>query len=245
MMDYYKSFANDYDEFGSIKELLGDEKNFFCKLFKEHEVNTILDCSCGTGQHLYMLSQMDYQLWGSDYSQSMLIKANERLSAHGQKIPLYQCDFRFLESVFDIKFDAILCLTTSLPHLHTDEDLLLAITSMKNRLNPGGLLILTSGTTHYTLGLPPIEVVVNREDFSRIFIKEHTDKFQTIHILDLYHGPQRMENNQYDIVYRILLDDDYRKLLQRACFENIQVYGDYDMYHYDKNSSRLIVVAKR
>lgn len=58
-MDYYKSFANDYDEFGSIKEFLGDEKNFFCKLFKEHEVNTILDCSCGTGQHLYMLSVSD------------------------------------------------------------------------------------------------------------------------------------------------------------------------------------------
>lgn len=245
MMDYYKSLAFDYDEFGPIEDFLGDEKDFLSKLFVEHKVKSILDCACGTGQHLYLLSQLGYQLWGSDYSQSMLIKAKENLAALGQKIPLFQCDFRYLESAFQISFDAILCLTTSLPHLHSDEDLLKAVTSMKNRLNPGDLLILTSGTTHYTLDLPPIEVVVNREDFSRVFIKEHDNSFQTIHILDLFHSAQRLENQQYDIVYRILLDDDYRRLLQKAGFERIQIYGDYAMTPYDKNSKRLIVLAQK
>src|SRR5690606_416228 len=144
-----------------------------------------LDCACGTGQHLLMLAQSGYNVWGSDYSKSMLEVAHKNLHKKGYNIPLYQCDFRFLEQIFNITFDAIVCLTNSLPHLHTDEDLLTALSSMKNRLNKNGLLVLTQGTTHYTLTLPSIEVVVNRSDFSRIFIKEHDGRFQTIHILDL------------------------------------------------------------
>lgn len=132
-----------------------------------------------------------------------------------------------------------------MPHSRTDEDLLKALCSMKNRLNKHGLLVLTQGTTHYTLSLPAIEVVINREDFSRIFVKEHDEQFQTIHVLDLFHSTQRLENNQYDIVYRILLDEDYRNLLSQAGFTNIQIYGDYDLVPYNKDSQRLIVVAEK
>lgn len=174
----------------------------------------------------------------------MLQMAKKNLSKHNINLPLHQCDFRYLEQVFENRFDAIVCLTTALPHLHTDEDLLTALRSMKSRLCKHGLLVLTQGTTHSTLSLPAIEVVVNREDFSRIFVKENDGQFQTIHVLDLFHNQQRLENNQYDIVYRILLDDDYRELMSEAGFSNIQIYGDYGLTPYDKNSKRLIVVAE-
>ena len=213
-------------------------------MFGKNKVKTVLDCACGTGQHLYMLSQLGYQLWGSDFSPSMIKVAKKNLDERGCNIPLHQCDFRYLEKTFDFRFDAIVCLTTSLPHLHTDEDLLLAVQSMKNRLNDRGLLIFTSGTTDYTLTLPSIEVVVNREDFSRIFVKEHNNRLQTIHVLDLFHSAQRVEENQYDIVYRILLENDYRTLLTQSGFSDVEIYGDYDMNPYDKNSRRLIAVAK-
>ena len=53
-----------------------------------------------------------------------------------------------------------------------------------------------------------------------------------------------MESNQYDIVYRILLDEDYRYLLLKAGFSNVKIYGDYKLSEYNKESRRLIVVAK-
>jgi hypothetical protein len=84
---------------------------------------------------------------------------------------------------------------------------------------------------------------VNKNDFSRVFVIEQDNQFQTIHVLDLFHSENRTENNQYDIVYRIILDNDYRKLLSEAGFESIQIYGDYDMNNYDEKSRRLIVVA--
>ncbi len=243
MKDLYEKFAYDYDQFGPIEAYLGDERTFFNKIFFEHGVKDVLDCACGTGQHLYMLAQSGYNVAGSDYSQSMLDVARENLAKRGYDIPLYQCDFRYLEKAFDARFDAIVCLTNSLPHLHEDEDLITALKSMKNRLNNGGLLILTQGTTHFTLDLPAIEVVVNRPDFSRIFVKEHDEKFQTIHVLDLFHSEKRLESNQYDIVYRILLDEDYKRLLSQAGFKDIRFYGDYQMNEYNQKSWRLIVVA--
>lgn len=244
MKDIYEKFAYDYDEFGAIEEYLGQEKEFFGKLFDKHSVKTVLDCACGTGQHLYMFSKMGYEVSGSDYSQAMLDTAESNLKKYGKTIPLYQCDFRYLEQKRLGLFDAVVCLTNSLPHLHTDKDLITALKSMKKRLNQNGLLVLTSGTTHFTLSLPPIEVVINREDFSRIFVKEHDDEFQTIHVLDLFHSENRNESNQYDIVYRILFDDDYKRLLSAAGFDNIQIYGDYDMNDYNETSGRLIAVAR-
>jgi len=62
--------------------------------------------------------------------------------------------------------------------------------------------------------------------------------------LDLFHSARRLERNQYDIVLRILLDEDYKKLLSQAGFTNIRIYGDYDMNDYNENSWRLIVIAE-
>lgn len=245
MKDIYQEFAYDYDEFGSIADYLGSEKMFFEQLFAEKNVHSVLDCACGTGQHLYMLSELGFRVSGSDFSHAMLNVASENLESKGIKVPLRQCDFRYLQQAFTEKFDAIVCLTTSLPHLHTNKDLVTALVSMKDRLTTNGLLVLTQGTTPFTLSLPSIEVVVNRADFSRIFVKEHDNQFQTIHVLDLYHSSNRLENNQYDIVYKIILDEDYRQLLTEAGFGNIQIYGDYDRRPYNEESRRLIVVAER
>lgn len=244
MKDLYKKFAYDYDEFGVIEEYLGSERDFFEKLFTKHDVKTVLDCACGTGQHLYMLFEMGFDVSGSDYSEAMLEVADINLKKCEKTITLCQCDFRYLERKHTQTFDAIVCLTTALPHLHTDRDLITALRSMKNRLNKNGLLVLTQGTTHYTLSLPSIEVVVNRADFSRVFVKEHDEQFQTIHVLDLFHSDNRNESNQYDIVYKIILDNDYRRLLSEAGFNNIQIFGDYNMSNYNEKSKRIIVVAQ-
>ena len=243
MKDVYEKFAFDYDEFEPIDEY---QKTFFANLFKEHNVNTILDCACGTGQHLFMFSEMGFCVVGSDYSESMLEVAKRNFEKHRKEISLRQCDFRYLEQKHTGTFDAVVCLTSALPHLHTDTDLVTALKSMKNRLNKDGLLVLTQGYTHFTLSsFPAIQVIVNRKDFSRIYVKEQDDKFQTVHILDLFHSENRTENNQYDMTYRIILDDEYKRLLFEAGFEDVHIYGDYDMSSYTEKSRRLIVVAKR
>lgn len=107
------------------------------------------------------------------------------------------------------------------------------------------MLVLSSGTTEANLKLPPIEVVVNREDFSRIYVKEYDGRFQTVNIVDLYHSKERIESNQHKIVYRALHAHEYRRLLAAAGFGNVEIYGDFCKSPYDKDSPKLVVVAKR
>jgi len=245
MADAYEKFAYDYDEFGAIGEYLGDEKSFFEVLFAQHDVKSVLDCACGTGQHLHMFAEMGLNVCGSDYSGSMLEVAEKNLKELGWEVPLQQCDFRYLEQKHAETYDAVVCLTAALPHLHTDADLVTALKSMKNRLSKNGILVLTQGTTHFTLDLPSIQVVVNRKDFSRVFVIERSERFQTINVVDLFHSESRTESNQYEFTYRILLDGDYRRLLTEAGFTDFRIYGNYAMSDYTKNSLRLIAVARR
>lgn len=128
--------------------------------------------------------------------------------------------------------------------MHTDEDIVTALASMKTRLNDTGVLVLTQGTTHFTLNMPSIEVVINQIDLSRIFLEKHDSEFQTIHVLDLYHSKERTESHLYDIVYKVILNEDYKKLLLKAGFKDIKIYGDYKGTVYAQNSKRLIVVAR-
>jgi glycine/sarcosine N-methyltransferase len=70
--DEYTDWAEDYDKFGEITNINLREQEFLNKTFKLNNVKTVLDCACGTGTHLYMLSKLGYTVHGSDYSSAML-----------------------------------------------------------------------------------------------------------------------------------------------------------------------------
>lgn len=38
----------------------------------------------------------------------------------------------------------------------------------------------------------------------------------------------RLDNQQYDVTYRLLFDNDYKELLSKAGFKDIYFYGDYN-----------------
>jgi len=245
--DLYEEFAYDYDLFGEAEQYIGKEYDFFVRLFDLYGVKSVLDCSCGTGRHLFAFHQMGLKAYGSDLSRSMLDVAKKYLSGKDLDLTLKHCDFRWLERCFEERFDAVVCLSTSLPHLHSDEDLVRALGSMRARLNPGGILVLTQGTTDLNIKEgTEIEVVVNRRDFTRVFVKEVSAPFLDIQILDIFHSDSRSTHKQYNMCYRLLLCEDYRRLLDSAGFSNVTFLGDHEMSPYKvSQSERLIAVAER
>lgn len=247
MKDNYKDFATSYDMFGDITEVSQAERHFYEKIFTAFNVHSVLDCACGTGRHCYMFHNMGYKIKGSDLSDAMLKKARENFAKTNMNIELIQSDFRLLKQHFDEEFDAVVCLTTSLPHLHEDQEIIKALKSMRSILKEKGIVILDQGTTHNSLKLNRrFDVVINNKDFSRIFVKDIAGNLQTINILDLYHSDIENKHEQFKVTYRILLDEDYRNLLSAAGFNKINILGGYDMSAYDPNSSwRLIAVAQK
>jgi SAM-dependent methyltransferase len=98
------------------------------------EAATLLDVACGTGGHLLELSGR-YRCEGIDLSDDQLAVARERLPG----VLLHTADM----VAFDLgrRFDAVVCLFSSIGYVATVERLRAAIAAMARHVEPGGVLI--------------------------------------------------------------------------------------------------------
>lgn len=244
MQDDYQNWAQHYDLFGDAADFPADEAAFLHTVFQKNEVHRVLDCACGTGPHLLHLAGEGYDICGSDFSDAMLDVCRKNLNAAGVNLPLKQADFRYLDRAWQGDFDAVLCMTQSIAHMQTDDDLLTAFRSMYSMLRPGGILILTQGTTHFTLqDRFRFDLAVNNPRFTRVFSRDIGEQYQTIHILDIWHTETENRMEHTPMTLRIVLDDDFRDFLTRAGFSKIDIYGGFDFSPYDRESSRKLIVA--
>jgi len=94
---------------------------------------TLLDVACGTGAHLEHLE--GYGVEGLDLDPEMLAVARERLP----DVPFHEGDM----AVFALgeRFDAVVCMFSSIGYVRTEERLSSAIASMARHLEPGGVLV--------------------------------------------------------------------------------------------------------
>ncbi len=247
MKDIYKDFAKSYDRFkNKFNEFDPEYVKFFNTIFKENEIQNILDCACGTGNDLHLFHSLGYKVVGSDISKSMLAQATRNLSDSGEKIPLYRVDYRKLHKYFKQQFDAIICLSSSILHMPSNKQVIRAFKNMYKVLNDKGILILSQGTTDKQWKKKPRFILaVKNKKFSRLFVIDYRKKSASYNILDIFHSNKKTEFEVWSIDYpKILLKDDYLKLLKLAGFRKIDFYGSYHFEPYNKRSSnRLIAVA--
>jgi len=176
----------------------------------------------------------------------MLARARKNLAAYDLKVPLRQADYRELPRHFEQPVDAVVCLSSSILHMPDDEQALRAFRSMQAVLRPGGILVLTQGTTdRQWQEKPRFILAVNTSDFSRLFAIDYLGQGARYNILDVFHSVGRNELNVWSIEYpRMLLRDDQERLLRAAGFRGVEFYGSYQFALYDKEESRqLIAVA--
>jgi SAM-dependent methyltransferase len=95
---------------------------------------TLLDVGCGTGKHLELLRE-HLEVEGIDFSAEQLAAARERLPG----VALHEADM----ADFDLgrRFDAVVCLFSSIGYVKTRERLRAAAAAMGRHLEPGGVLV--------------------------------------------------------------------------------------------------------
>ncbi|HTY91258.1 MAG TPA: class I SAM-dependent methyltransferase [Methanocella sp.] len=136
---FYSGFAGKYDLFMPWEQRILRERRFFKYMLDTYNVNSVLDCFCGTGFHLAMLSEMGYDVEGIDISPDMVNKARENLKARGLEPMIALGDVKAINT--KKKYDCVLSMGNSLPHEFGDDNILKALKSMHDALNPGGICI--------------------------------------------------------------------------------------------------------
>jgi ubiquinone/menaquinone biosynthesis C-methylase UbiE len=135
----FSKSANYYDEiYNAIGKNYSGEANKVHKLIRKYAKSggkSLLDVGCGTGHHTGLLSQY-YKVEGLDLDPNILSVARKKYP----KIPFHVGDMRNFE--LNKKFDAIICLFSSIGYVKTKTSLNKAIKIMAQHLLSGGAVLI-------------------------------------------------------------------------------------------------------
>ena len=97
--------------------------------------SSVLDVACGTGLHLAAFAELGFDVEGVDLSGSMIDEARRRVPGAF----LHQGDMRTFRLAR--RFDAVVCLFSSIGYMRTPADLATALATMRDHLVEGGVLV--------------------------------------------------------------------------------------------------------
>lgn len=142
MKKIYGELTEKYDVLSSWEERLDTEVNFFKRLFTENDVESVLDCACGTGRHVIALHKVGFNVVGSDIDPYMIKQARENAKSRNVPVRFKVSDFKNLNTNFNTTFDAVLCTGNSLSHVLKDKEVQKSVHEMYKMLDQEGILIL-------------------------------------------------------------------------------------------------------
>ncbi len=246
---FYSGFADKYDLFASWEERKVKEGRFFRHIFEKNGVRRVMDCFCGTGFHVAMLSEMGYHVDGIDVSPHMIRKAKENLGKMGLSDRVRVGDAKELE--VKEKYDCTLSMGNSLPHEFGDRNVVRALKGMYDALRPGGISI------------------IHMENFDRLYedrerfipsAYRRTPEGAEIFIFAIDYGEDRVAFNILSIIerggrpsfdvdvveYNPIKVERLKHLLKEAGYSCLQLYEDFRMSPLGREGTYdLIVVARK
>jgi len=131
----FTSSAKFYDALYRSKDYAAASQRLHT-LIQQHNPNakTLLDLGCGTGKHLEVLRN-HYQSEGLDLNPGLLDIAAQRCP----DVPLHEGNM--MDFALGRKFDAIICLFSSIGYVRTKHNLERTMANIAHHLQPGGVVI--------------------------------------------------------------------------------------------------------
>lgn len=253
----YDQFSTDYDRFVNWEGRLALELPFLTAelaLMKKDDGHpvTVLDAACGTGQHVVALTQQGFEGSGADLSSKMVEFARTNAKAANLDITFKQAGFGQLSSTFtDQKFDSLICLGNSLPHILDEDSMLQTLEDFKSVLKPGGKIIIQNRNFDSILKASNrwMEPETHREGQHHwIFVRFYDfepDGMLTFNIIIL--SDQNGGQYQQRIISTRLWPFTQVELvnwLEKSGFGYIRFYGNLQGAIFDlDNSPNLVIVA--
>lgn len=242
--EFYDRLAELFDVMTDWRSRLAFELPFLQQMLSAHAAQRVLDVACGTGWHAIALAQAGLTATGADISPQMIARAREHAAQANVSVPFVVSDFEHLEQTVPETFDAVICLGNSLPHLLSLAALQQAIQQMRQRLRPGGVLIVHNLNYDQRLKTQPRffaasgtadSLVWRFADYGAEFITFHTALFER-------------QNDAWSVrvnstLQRPLLAGDLDHAVTRAGFTNLRHFGSLDGSPFDPERSGDLVLA--
>ncbi len=247
--EFYDALGDGYDRMINWDARLRREGAFFQNLFDERGARSVLDVACGSGRHAIEFAGWGLRAAGCDISVEMLRLARRNASEAGVDVDFFEAGLTDVAEKAG-KFDAIVCIGNSLPHLQTQRELDRAMRSIKRALAPGGVFVSQIRNYERIIRddlrfMPPTSAEVDGREC--VFFR----------MLDI-HGPRRIDFNIIRMTresgkwthtvqttrLRPIMKAHMNAALERAGFKKIRHYADYSGARFGVNKTLdLITVA--
>lgn len=103
----------------------------------------VLDVSCGIGTQALGLAALGHHVTASDLSPGAVARARDEAARRGLDIAFSVADMRAAHDHHGGGWDVVLCADNALPHLLTDDDILVALRQFHACARPGGLCLVS------------------------------------------------------------------------------------------------------
>ncbi|MCY3821606.1 MAG: class I SAM-dependent methyltransferase [Gammaproteobacteria bacterium] len=138
---YHDNMGWDWD--AAMREEGAILGRFLSARMGDGEPRNLLDCACGIGTQAIGLALQGHRVHATDLSAVSVDCARREASRIGVDMTFGVADFRDLGASVADTFDVVVACDNSIAHCLSDGDLATAVASMKSRLVPGGVLLLS------------------------------------------------------------------------------------------------------
>ncbi|WP_339634074.1 class I SAM-dependent methyltransferase [Bizionia echini] len=227
---YYHILYKDRDN--SEAQLFMDILTHYLNLPEHGE---ILDLACGKGRHAIYLNSLGYKVIGADLSENSI--------AHAKQFENETLHFQVHDMCkpFNKQFDAVFNLFTSFGYFENEDDNLKTIQAIQADLNETGFGVIDFMNSNYVIdNLVPEETkTVENIDFQiKRFVKDG-------YIIKDILFDDAGNTYQFQERVRAFTLEDFQALFDQAGVYLLDIFGDYKLHKFNKNTSeRLIMIFK-
>lgn len=243
----YQSFAGVYDALMEQVDYAAWARHYdaLMQLCHVKKGARVVECACGTGSITIPLRKMGYQMTGVDLSEEMIARGMEKARQAGVMIPFIRQDM--CDLALPRKTECILCTCDGVNYLTAPQKAKQFFRAAFAMLKSGGALIFDISSAYKlqnTLGNNTL--TCDEEDFAYIWHNRFDEKTALVEMeLSIFRKRpdgafDRLEESQ---VQRAHTKEEMEKWLQEAGFENVQIFGDYDMTAPNADDERLHICA--
>jgi SAM-dependent methyltransferase len=219
----------------------GDDAANAALLMKLRPGAHVLDLGCGPGRHSLELAKSGFRVTGVDRTTRYLDVARANAAAHRVEVEYVQEDMRAFRR--QDAFDGAINLFTSFGYFEDPEDDRRVLRNLRTSLRPGAGLVLEM------IGKETIARIYTRKDWL-----EYPDGSLFLAEREVVPGWDLMRNRwiyvrdgrrvEFDFTHRIFSAGELKQLLEGQGFRVEGIYGALDGRPYDRESMRLVVLAR-
>ena len=222
---------------------------FYKKWLPKNKDAKILELCCGTGRLTLPIAKEGYNIYGVDYTSSMLEQAKIKASEAGLVINFIEADIRTLN--LQEKFDFIFIPFNSIHHLYKNEDLFKAFHVVRNHLKDRGLFLLDcfNPNIQYIVEAAKEQQVIAEYtsiDGKNVLIKQtmlYENKTQ-INRIEWHYFINGEFNSTQNLDMRMFFPQELDTYLEWAGFNVIHKFGGFEEEVFNDNSEKQVFVCQ-